>query len=134
MLTINVLTIEPQFVCNFIQKAKEFHAKESVTFSEETPNSEYEYDWSQVLADHQDDLTYLEIKDTVSALTANQKVDLLALMYLGRGDFDEAEWDDARLEASNNVSANLTNYILGHPYIADYLETALEKLDYSCEE
>ena|SRR5579862_1213973 len=134
MLNANVLNINPEIVCFIISKAKEFHAKEEVTFSEEIPESEYEYDWSQILADHQDDMTYMEIKKVIEDLEPDQQVDLLALMYLGRGDFDDNEWSAAHKEAKNNLAPNLTDYLLAKPFIADFLAKGLEALGYSLDE
>ncbi|WP_133130991.1 DUF3775 domain-containing protein [Legionella yabuuchiae] len=132
MFDLNELTINPVIVCNLIQRAKEFHAKEEVSIPEASPNTEYEYDWAQVLADHYDDLTYLEIKNAIVSLPYDKRVDLLALMYLGREDF--VEWEDARAAAINNLPSNLTDYLLGHPFLSDYLEKALAMFGQSCEE
>jgi len=134
MLTTDVLNINPEIVCHIISKAKEFHAKEEVTFSEKIPESEYEYDWSQILADHDDDLTYLEIKKVIEDLEPDQQVDLLTLMYIGRGDFDGDEWSAAHKEAKNNLAPNLTGYLLSKPLIADHLAKGLELLGYTCDE
>lgn len=134
MLNTNVLNINPEIVCFIIAKAKEFHAKEEVTFSEEMPESEYEYDWSQILADHADDMTYLEVKKVIEDLEPDQQVDLLTLMYIGRGDFDGNEWSAAHKEAKNNLAPNLTDYLLSKPMIADHLEKGLESLGFSCGE
>ncbi|SRR5579885_2328347 len=134
MLNTNILNINPDTVCFIIAKAKEFHAKEEVTFRESIPESEYEYDWSQILADHDDDLTFAEVKHVIEDLEPDQQIDLLTLMYVGRGDFDINEWSDARKEAKSNLAPNLTGYLLSKPLIADYLEKALELLGYSCEE
>ena len=128
-----MLNVNPEIVCMLILKAKEFHAKEAVTFSEEIADSEYEYDWSQILADHKDDLTYIEIEKAIEDLEPDQQVDLLALMYVGRDDFSGEEWTLARLEAKNNLAPNLTGYLLSKPFIAGYLEEGLASLGYSCE-
>ena len=133
MLHKNLLNINPETICYIISKAKEFHAKEEVTFSENIPESEYEYDWSQILADHEDDLTYLEVKKVIEELEPDQRIDLLTLIYVGRGDFNVKDWSAARKEAKNNIAANLAGYLLAKPLIADYLENALELLGYSCE-
>ncbi|RDI43382.1 DUF3775 domain-containing protein [Aquicella lusitana] len=134
MLNTNVLNINPETVCFIILKAKEFQAKEEVTFNEKIPDSEYEYDWSQILADHEDDLTYLEVKKVIEDLEPDQQVDLLTLMYIGRGDFDPNEWSAAHKEAKNNLAPNLTGYLLSKPLIAGYLEKGLEALGYTCQE
>ena len=133
-LNTNILNINPEIVCFIISKAKEFHAKEGVTFSEEMPESEYEYDWAQILADHSDDLTFIEISNVIEDLDEDQQIDLLTLMYVGRGDFDINDWSAARKEAKNNLAPNLTGYLLSKPFIADYLEKSLELLGYSCNE
>lgn len=129
MASIDILHVNPQLICNLILKAKEFHAKEEVTFSEQAPQTEYEYDWAQILADHQDDFSYLEVKNVIQSLSEDEQTDLLALMYLGRGDCDH--WDVAWQEASSHLPPNLTDYMLAHPYLADYLENALDILNYS---
>ena len=134
MLNKNILNINPEIVCYIILKAREFQAKEEVTFSENIPDSEYEYDWSQILADHNDDLTLTEIRKVIEDLEPDQQVDLLTLMYVGRGDFDVRDWSAARKEAKRNLAPNLTGYLLSKPQIADYLEDALNMLGHSCEE
>jgi hypothetical protein len=134
MVNRYVLNINPEIVCSIISRAREFHAKEEVTFSENTPESEYEYDWAQILADHADDLSYIEVKGTIEDLEHAQKVDLLALLYVGRGDFTGREWLDAHREARNNLAPNLTDYLFSKPLIAYYLEKGLESLGYSCDE
>lgn len=130
----NGLNINPETICFIILKAKEFHAKEEVTFSEKISDSEYEYDWSQILADHADDLTYTEIQKVIEDLEPDQQIILLALMYVGRGDFEANEWAIAYTEAQNNILPNLTGYLLSKPQIADYLEKGLETFGYFCEE
>jgi hypothetical protein len=132
MLNTNILNINPEIVCFIIDKAKEFQAKEGVTFPEEAQNSEYEYDMQQILADHADDLTYIEVKQIIEDLDVDQKVDLLCLMYIGREDFIETDWSSAHKEASNNLDTNLTAYLFSKPTIAYYLEKGLESLGYSC--
>jgi hypothetical protein len=132
MINYDVLNINPEIVCFIISKAKEFHVKEEVTFNEDMPNSEYEYDWAQILADHEDDLSYYELKKVIEDLEPDQQVDLLALMYIGRGDFETSEWSEARKLAKENLAPNLTRYLLSKPLIADYLEKSLELLGCAC--
>ena len=135
MLNTDILNINPQTVCFIISKTKEFQAKEGVTFEEESPNSEYEYDMEQILADHSDDLTFTEVRLIIEALDRDQKVDLLSLMYIGRGDFVENDWSNAHKQARDNLEPNnFTAYLFSIPPLADYLEKGLESLGYSCNE
>ena len=92
--SLTMLELNPEIVCFLIVKAHEFHAKEGVVIPEE-PYSPAD-DWGlQVLADHQDDATYAEMKATIEDLEPDQQVQLVALMWVGRGDFAIEEWDAA---------------------------------------
>lgn len=134
MLDRNILNINPEIVCNIILRSKEFQAKEGVTFSESIPESEYESDMMQILADHKDDLSYQEIKSLIEDLEPDQQIDLLTLMYVGREDYEMEEWTEARKEAKNNLTPNLTDYLLSKPFIAEYLTKALDGLGFSCDD
>ena len=129
----DMLEINPETVCFLINKAKEFHAKEEVVIPEE-PSSPTE-DWArQVLADHADDLTYREFKAAVDDLEPDQQAALVALMWLGRGDYSEEQWDTAFSEAADGWTPRTAEYLIAKPLVADYLEEGLALLGYGCEE
>jgi hypothetical protein len=128
-----MLNVNPETVCFFISKAKEFHAKEEVVIPEE-PTSPSD-DWAlQVLADHADDMTFQEFKTTVDDLEPDQQIDLVALMWLGRGSYSEDEWDTAVADAAAHWSPRTAEYLLATPLLADYLEEGLATLGLSCED
>jgi hypothetical protein len=127
------LELNSDTVCFLIDKAREFHAKEEVVIPD-TPGSPTE-DWAlQVLADHFDDATYQEFRATVNDLEPDQQQQLVALLWLGRGDYDTAEWDEALAEARRSWTPRTADYLIAHPLLADHLEDALEQLGYSCED
>jgi hypothetical protein len=128
-----MLDFNPATVCFLIDKAHEFHAKEEVVIPD-NPGSPTE-DWAlQALADHAEDATFQEFKNTVADLEPDQQAQLVALFWLGRGDYDVGEWDDAVAEASRLSNARTAEYLIAHPLLADYFEEGLELLDYSCED
>lgn len=128
-----MLELNPETVCFLINKAKEFHVKEAVVIPEE-PYSPSE-DWArQVLADHADDLTYQEFKAAVNDLEPDQQATLVALMWLGRGDYSEEQWDAACSEAKSSWTPRTAEYLMAKPLVADYLEEGLSLLGYGCEE
>ena len=97
---METLDLNPDIICTLIAKFKEFHAKEDIVIPESPDNPDD--DWAlQVLADHQDDLTFREVKTTIDDLEPDQQATLVALMWLGRGDFIEDEWADALAEATH---------------------------------
>jgi len=90
----------------------------------------------QVLADHMDDMSFLEIKTAVEDLSPEQQAELVALMWLGRGDFTLEEWEDARAEALEQFRDNesTAGYLLAHPMVADHLQEGLIAQGYTCDE
>ena len=123
------MELNPETVRFLIDKAREFHVKEAVTFPEE-PLSPSD-DWArQILADHADDPTYQEIKTTIEDLEPDQQVSLVALMWIGRGDFGSDEWDSAFESAGDSWNSRTAEYLLGTPLVADYLLEGLGALGY----
>jgi len=127
-----MLNVSPEIICFIIDKAREFQAKEEVTIPDE-PNSPAE-DWArQVLADHTDDLCLEEVRATVSDLEPDQEAELVALMWLGRGDYELEEWKTAQEEAEAELTDHTADYLLAHPMAADYLLEGLIQHGYDCE-
>src|SRR5512139_1543629 len=129
---MSMLSVDRDTLQFIIDKAREFHAKETVSIPEE-PTSPTD-DWArQVLADHADDATYGELVATIDDLEPDQQVDLVALMWLGRGDFDIDEWDSAVAEARRARTARTADYLIATPLLADYLLEGLELHGYEPE-
>ena len=123
------MDLNPDTVRFIIDKAREFHVKEEVTIPEE-PLSPSD-DWArQILADHADDPSYQEVKTTIDDLEPDQQVTLVALMWLGRGDYAADEWDNAVENAQDSWNERTAEYLLGTPLVADYLSEGLDALGY----
>lgn len=128
-----MLNVSADTVCFVIARAREFQAKEEVVIPE-VPNNPSD-DWArQILADHVDDLTFEEVRATIDDLDREQQADLIALMWLGRGDYDVSEWEQAVEDADEAIGEDPTSYLLAHPMVADYLEEGLIQHGLSCEE
>ncbi len=127
------LNISIEKVCYIIVKAREFDAK--VDPVEPDPGSDAIDDgMSEVLEDYADDPTLAELSSAIASLNEDEVVDLIALAWLGRGDFDSAEWEDARALASERHAQRPASYLTGMPALGDYLEEGLDELGYSCED
>lgn len=126
------LELNSETVCFLIAKAHEFHAKEAVTI-DEIPTSPAD-DWgTQVLADHIDDATYQEMVNTINDLEPDQQISLVALMWLGRGDFSIDEWDAALQQARDAYSAHTADYLIATPLVANYWQEGLDQHGLSCD-
>jgi hypothetical protein len=127
-----MLNINPETICFIIDKARQFHAKEEVSIPE-VPTSPAD-DWArQVLADHEDDLCFYEVRSTIYDLEPDQMKELVALMWLGRGDYELSEWDMALQDALEVLNLHITEYMLAHPMLAEHLVEGLILHGYSCE-
>ncbi|MGW8248938.1 MAG: DUF3775 domain-containing protein [Acidiferrobacterales bacterium] len=124
--------VNPDTVCFLIDKAREFQGKEEVVLPD-VPDSPSE-DWGlQALADHAGDSTFQEFKTTFDNLEPDQQQNVVALFWVGRGDFDKSEWDQAFEEAQANWTESTAEYLLAHPLVADYLSEGLELFDFRCD-
>ena len=116
-----------------IDKSHEFHEREEVTFPDE-PESANE-DWSrQVSSDFSGDPYYGELKSTIEDLEPDQQVSLVALMWVGRGDYSLEEWSDALAHARDSWNEHTADYLIGTALLADYLAEGLESFDAGQEE
>jgi hypothetical protein len=64
----------------------------------------------------------------------DEQVDLVTLVWLGRGDGTLGEWDELRAEAARVYNRRTASYLLGMPLLPDYLGEALAEFGLSCEE
>ncbi|MEX0871751.1 MAG: DUF3775 domain-containing protein [Aquisalimonadaceae bacterium] len=128
-----MLQVNPETVCEIILKAREFQAKDAMSLPESASNPADDKAMD-VLADRPDDLTYQEVQIAIKDLEPDQQVELVALMWLGRGDFDAEEWDSCRTEAEDRWTPRAAEYLLSTPLVADYLREGLGLLGYACEE
>ena len=127
------LTISPEKVCFIIIKAKEFDAKDVVTEPEPGSNPSDDKD-AAVLEDHGDDPVVEELTSLINSLSEDEQIDLVALAWLGRDDYDATDWPTVRAEASRAHNERTARYLLGMPLLGDFLEEGLSMLGYSCEE
>ena len=98
-----MIELNPENVYFLIDKLREFHAKEAVSIPE-VPESPTD-DWAQqVLADHMNDSSYSEVSAVVDDLEPDQQITLVALMWLGRGDYSLDEWEQALEDAADGYN------------------------------
>lgn len=128
-----MLDLNPDIIRELILRIREFHAKEGVTIPELDYSSSpaEESDSMQILADHRGDLTYNEIRKTIFDLEPDQQANLLALQFLGQGDYEGSEWDSALKEAKKMLTPEIINGFLHDPQISDYWQEGLSMLNYT---
>jgi hypothetical protein len=128
---VDSLNIDLETVCFIIFKAREFDAQEGV--SDDDPGSNASDDgFREVLASHGDDQTYAEIKSLIDSLDVDEQSALVALTWVGRGDFESDDWDEAFSTAQDRHNDHTAEYLLGQPLLGDLLQNGLGEMGLSC--
>jgi hypothetical protein len=120
-------------VCFVIFKANEFDAKD-VASDEDSGSNPSDDGNLDVLEEHADDPVVAELTGFIQAMTDDEQIDLVTLMWLGRGDSTPADWQELRAEAIHAHNDRTAEYLLGSPLVGEYLEEGLSKLDLSCSD
>ena len=125
------LTIPPDTVAWIILKAREYDMKEPGTVESDDADG---HNPLGVLEDRADDSTEAELQSWIADLNDTEQAELVALMWLGRGD-DEPEnfaplVEQARASRTDarGRPRRTATYLLGTPRLGDYLEEGLERL------
>lgn len=61
-------------------------------------------------------------------MNEDELLDLVALVWIGRGDFEPEEWDEARRTAMEEATTPTADYLKGTDHLADHLEAGLEAM------
>jgi hypothetical protein len=118
MRDIEMLEVNPETVRFIIDKAQEFQML-GQGGSGDRPDG-----W---------DPTYAELKATIDDLEPDQQMNLVGLMWLGRGDYGPGEWERALSDARERWNTRTADYLIGTPLLAAYLADGLEQLGYAPE-
>ena len=118
------LTVSPETAFYIIVKAREFDEQVEPTDPDSGSNPSDDRE--------ADDPVEQELEAALVALNIDEQLDLIALMWLGRGDF--RTFAEARKEASDMRDKHIPSYLIGTPKLGDYLEEGLAQLGISLED
>ena len=127
-----MLTIPLHKVCYIIQKAHEFDAEMAPDDPDSSPDGTEDQDVA-ILEARRSNPTYDELVAGINDLNIDERTELIALCWLGRGDFTADEWKDAMTEAAGRNRSRTAQYLTGMPLLGDHLEEGLDMLCLSCE-
>jgi len=125
------LRISSEKVCAFIEAAREVAGTVPSTAGDRTTTG----DDSKLMTIEDnpgEDSRRQQMVEFVAGLTVEEQTDLLALTWLGRGDYDIDEWDDALAEAEARIAARDPDYMIGDAALPEYLGDGLEAFGMSC--
>ena len=117
-------------VCEFILRARALDVKEGETDPDSGSNPID--DGSTDILTSADDSVEEEIRAFIDGLNDDERHDLIALVYVGRGDMEPEEWPDAVRLARERDAGRTADYLVGIPNLGDLLDEGLESLGRSC--
>jgi hypothetical protein len=129
------LTVPLDTLVYIIEKAREFDAEVPPVLIEDgsTPSDD-EADDTSILGDRPDNPTAQELKEALETLNDDQRDEIVALTWVGRGDFTNEDWDEALEAANERHNGDEARYLMGTPLLADYLEEGAAQLGYARED
>ncbi len=70
-----------------------------------------------------------ELHAFIDALNDDEKAQLVAIAWIGRGAFEPEDFDEALATAYAEATTPTADYLMGMPHLSENLESGLEALD-----
>jgi hypothetical protein len=133
MVGIPSLSIPVAKICFILAKARQFDEKVAESDPDSGSNGTDD-GMVDILEDDCSDPVVHELTSFIHDLNADERIDLVALAWLGRGDDDLAGWNKLQEAARYADNGRTAAYLLGIPLLSDYLEEGLSQFGKSCED
>ena len=93
----------------------------------------YEDGAEHVLESVAGDGTLDQVRGVIDGLDVDEQADLVALVWIGRGDFEPEEWPVAVRRAAERRTHRTSGYLLGIPKVGDLLAEGLASMGYETD-
>lgn len=119
--------LNPELLQELIFKLRAVMAQEGLV-SPDSGSNPTDDERPATLQEDEEDLTRAELETLIDDLEPDQQAQLVALMWLGRGDVEPEEFAEALTLAAERHEGATAAYLLAHPHVADYLEEGVDRL------
>lgn len=119
--------IDRETLSYIVLKAKAFDglvASDDPSDGSDSPDDRF----VDALEDESDNPVQRELAVAIRQLSDDAKATLVALAWLGRGDYGASEWREALAAARERGEAPAARYLMGLPLLGDYLEGGADAL------
>jgi len=113
------LSLPTDYLAQLIVTTRGVQAKEGEVDPESGSNPVDDKMWD-VLQDDPKDLAREEIRERLQGLNDRQQAELVALMWIGRGDAEPEEWESTIELARDLKDGPTPRYLLRHPLVAEH--------------
>lgn len=129
MVTLNV---NPDNIERLILLGREFHAQDTVVIPEE-PVGPSDEGARHMLSHRRGDMSLDEFRSIIEDLEPDQQAEVVAVMWVGRGDYGPDEWAEVLQQAQEQWTPWTADYLIAHPLLPHYLSEGLESLGYDVD-
>lgn len=119
------MNIAEQSVRNLILRARAYDSKEQIDDFVPDPDSA-ETDAVETLQTGEHDPIRDEMQNWLETLDEEAQAELVALYWIGRGDYEGRDFPRAVQDARSRRTTPTSDYLLGAPLLGDYLELGLD--------
>ncbi|MBL1256775.1 MULTISPECIES: DUF3775 domain-containing protein [unclassified Methylocystis] len=123
-------TINTDKVCFIVVKARELESEDEgmdADASNATDDNFVSVMTEEAFATVRD-----EIASFIDAMDEDEQAELVALTWIGRGDYAAADWNEAVREARARRQGSTSAYLIGIPLLSSLLENGLGEFGESC--
>ncbi|PVB59770.1 DUF3775 domain-containing protein [Labrenzia sp. 011] len=125
--TIRLLAQKARAVSSSLEDTFEDGHEGDVEFDADSLEQSHGHDG--LAEEENDDLSDEELRELIEDLNVDEAAELVAITWVGRGDFDAEDFGQALQEARERAEGPTAKYLLGMPLLADHLEAGLDALD-----
>lgn len=125
--TVRMIAQKARAVSESLTDSYEDGHEGDLTFSEEKLETMHSHEG--LVEEEQDDFSEAELRELIEDLNVDEATELVAIAWIGRGDYDSGDMSAAFEEARERATSPVATYLLGLPLLPDYLEAGLDALD-----
>jgi hypothetical protein len=132
------LTISSETVRLVIDKARAIEAELEEELEHELdvevvpPGANEHHGHASLVEEEAEDPTEEELRELIDELNVDEAAELVAIAWIGRGDYEAADWAEPLAEARARAEAPgappVSRYLMGMPLLADHLEAGLDAI------
>ena len=121
------LSITPDYLGRLIAKVRGLQAREGLV-DEDSGSNASDDRMVGAMQDSNEDLSLLEVAKEIRGLNERQQAELVALVWVGRGDVEPEEWEATVEAARNSRDMPTERYLLTQPLTGEYWAEGAERL------
>lgn len=123
--------INTEKVCFVIVKAREVESEDEGVEADASNPADDKF--VSIMTENAYSSVRAELAAYIEAMDEDEQCELVALAWVGRGDFTAQEWKAAVAQARERRTNPTSEYLLGIPLLASFLEDGLAEFGEGCE-